>query len=231
MHRSSPSTKIDFVRLSLGVRWDAVLFPFEQWKFLDILPEHGYSLDDPESNLRSPFGMQASISGQVAKKGGDIKLSLNSQKPQLVIEGPNPAVLAEEFQQIESVLSAELKFDSESQSSEHECDASLLVSTDQSPLKSLSEFWSGYPRLESIGSLIGLEDACTNSSLRLVSLGRSPLDRDWFELRVDPSVQSPDRNYFCVAVYRNPDREKVFHFLDRLQATITNLISRIEAAE
>jgi len=129
---------------------------------------------------------------------------------------------------LESLLLDELGFNSEQHSLEHECDAQLLVDTGGNPSESFTRFWSGYDQLESLGRAIGFDESCSNSSLRLISPNKSPLESDWYEIRIDPSVHSPNNHYLCVVVFRNPQQSKVFNFIDSLEPTINKLIAFIE---
>ncbi|MDA0987682.1 MAG: hypothetical protein O2783_00810 [Chloroflexi bacterium] len=101
---------IDYQVVRLSVTWDTVLFPFEQWKLGQVLPELGYSV--AQDVARQPgLGGRVEVTGQIAAKGRT-GLVLNSERRQLVIDAAAPSSAIEELDSIEQALSDRLHFDS-----------------------------------------------------------------------------------------------------------------------
>lgn len=224
LSKSSEPT-IDYQVVHLSVVWDTVLFPFDQWKLGQILPELGYSAA-PDLVRLPRVGGSVTAMGQIAAKGRT-GLILNSEKHQIIIDAADPSSAIEELDNIEEGLSAKLHFDSKKVAQGYEIDAQLLIWSGKSPLEVFGKYWASAAELKTFEQLIG--QSCSNYGLHLFVPGGTPMSTDWFDIRLEPSLRAPDACYLCIVVYRHPDRDNVFEFAKKIPTLIPDIVKRLEA--
>ncbi|MBI4199433.1 MAG: hypothetical protein HY535_03035 [Chloroflexi bacterium] len=215
---------VDVQLFRLAVSWNVVLFPFDQWKLVQLLPQNGY-IPPPELSGRVPFGARLESTGVVGTKGST-SLVVDTGRRQIALEGSSPEDVLQEFDQIEDLLARELYFDSKKYHDHYEVDVQALVWTQRNPLDIVAQFWQTSEHVRRLNTAITQE--CTIFGIRLASSGKNPTSNDWFDVHVEPSIRSPDSCYLSRLVFRQPDRESVMQTAGKAVELLQNLVSLLE---
>lgn len=204
--------QVDLVRFSLLVRWRAVHVPFEEWKFLRLLPENGYIIQPNLLNRQLPYGAMPETTALVGNKGG-ISLILDATRAGLQLEGLGVIDVLEEFENIEKLLLTEFAVGSKETARFYEFDAQALVWSPESPIESIRAQTQDWPLLKEVGRI--LKKPVSGYSLKAASQTGIPTDEDWLELELQPAPRSPTSAFVALLVCRNPDRKVVFDTASR----------------
>ena len=218
--------QIDILRLHLSVRWQGFLLPFEQRKFLSLLPEQGYVID--EGVTQSPaFGTFSETSGVLARKGVT-SLTMEPSKPSMGLDNPEGHLLVEEFDSLEENLKHGLSFDSPERAAFYEVLFSALVWTDKNALDVLKRLRpADDPLAAKFSETVGLGPAAM-ASIRLVPVIGQIHSSDWWDLLIDPSFRSPEQCYRVSFVFRNPERIPTMEITKDLVQMIKTTIQQLE---
>lgn len=220
--------EIDFVQLSLSVRWNTILLPFEQRKFTSILEDEGYILDERLTEPSS-FGSYPEFSGTIARKG-ITSLTMDTRRLILGLHAKTGQSLTEDLGFIEDILKSGVSFDSPQYASFYEVLANALVWTEQDALAVLrkagasSPFASRFSETTRIG-------ASSNVSLRLVPTDGETHSERWWEFQIELSPRSPHNCYRVQIVYRSPERSKVTDLTKDIERFIQTSIELLEETD
>lgn len=218
----STRLRVDVLRLHLSVRWDGFLFPFEQRKVLNMLPDQGYVVDEGVTQS-PPF---SEVSGVIARKGAT-SLSMDPSKPALGLENLDAQTLVADFDSIEDALRDGLSFESSERAAFYEVLYSSLVWTDKNALEVLKNLRPEDNMATKFTEFAGFGDAAS-ASLRLVSLSGQIHSADWWDLAVDPSFRSPEQCYRVSLVFRNPKRSRTIGVTKDIAQMVRSTIEIME---
>jgi len=98
----------------------------------------------------------------------------------------------------------------------------LVVESDKSPLIDIGRFNNKYSVFNGI---MGMETSAY--SISIVPKGFLPSSKKWFDIRIEPRVTMPDREYFIHAIYRNENIDDVLAFAREVNSKILSLIEKI----
>ena len=222
---SSTAPRIDLLRCALLVRWRQIHEPFEQWKFLRILPEQGYVIPRDVTDAPMSFGSRSEVTGRVGTKGS-ISLLLDSSRPGIQLEGLDVSTLIEEFDAIETLLLDQFDFDSKANCRFYEVDAQALIWSQNSPIDILRRRTSGLPAFDDVASVVNLPLA--GFGLKLSSPKDLPGDEEWAELQIEPSIRSPRSAYFSVLILRQNAKEAVWDMASRIPMVFGQIVEKLE---
>lgn len=222
----SPALSNEFLRLYLSVRYNTVLFPIDTSEFVFALPELGFVLSSELQNL--PAGAKlSSLSGPIANKEREIRLSINTDRSFIGIHGPDPVALTSEMDSLEQFLNQRFRFDSNSSAYFYEFISDLTITTSANPLDVFSGIFKEIAKLNKLGA--ALDASVTNYGLRLVPEDHQPNDPDWFDIRIEPHTPLARTHYAVGIVYRKPDRTKVFAFVNKTRETFQDIVTILES--
>jgi len=68
----------------------------------------------------------------------------------------------------------------------------------------------------------------SNFILTLIPSEALPTDRSWFDIRIEPRLTKPTREYFIHVVFRDKNMKKVLDFSKEVNSTIIKLLSTLE---
>lgn len=219
----------NYGRLSLAVKYETVLFPFDVAQFLRALPRQGFFLPESleEATLAIPIRARIEPSGIVAKKG-EITVRLDVDRRVLGVLSLDPEATLTEMESLESLLRDELGFDSPTVAQYYEFLGSVSIHAQRSPLESWTAHLAQVPVVEQASKLIGTE--VSPFGLRLAPAGGVPNQLDWFDIRIEPRVQAPTEYHYADMVFRHPARDRVFAFVGNLDHLLEELVSLVEGA-
>lgn len=216
---------IDLPYLQLSVQWNTILLPFEQSKFMSLLPDEGYIVDE-QANVPQTFGTYPEVSGLIARKG-TASLTMETRKPTLGIKAEDGKSLVEEFDTIEEVLRNRLSFDSTAHASFYEVLVNALVWTNQDALAVLRVLGTAGSIASRFSEKMGIGPA-VYGGLRLIPVTGEINSPDWWDIRIDPSSRSPHECYRVQIVYRNSERSKVTELTSGMEQFVHTLIELLE---
>lgn len=215
---------LDITRLSLLVRWSTVVFPVEQWKLLQMLPELGYVPTEAGSQ-RAGYGTRLEVTGIVGQKGV-VTLILDAQKPGLQIESNDPELAIEELNRIENVLFEQLGFGSEKAAKYYEFDCQVLIWSERSPLDLVRKSMEGLSIIDHVSKAVRMPVAAY--SLKVAARDERPSSETWYEVLIEPSSRSPDSAYFAYLVCRMPARKDVLNVANKVSDIFRSIVLGIE---
>jgi hypothetical protein len=220
--------EIDFFHLRLSVRWNTVLLPFEQYKFVALLPDEGYVLDERLNEPR-PFGTYPEFGGTIARKG-TTTLIMDTRSLILGLEAKNGQSLAEDFDVLENALRSELSFDSPEHASFYEILSNALVWTKQDALAVLRKLGVNNLMASRFSEATDLGPAA-NATLRLVPTSGEVHSENWWEFQIEFSPRSPHNCYRVQIIYRSPERSKVMDLTKDIERFIRTSIELLEETD
>ncbi|MDO8673784.1 MAG: hypothetical protein Q7O66_20430 [Dehalococcoidia bacterium] len=212
-----------YQQLSLSVKYTSVLFPLDTLQFLRAVSKQGFII--PDSIEQVPFGTRVEISGLIARKG-DISVRVDSNRQVLGVQAPNVNSVLDEMDSIESLLKTELDLDSHALADYYELLASLTIKAGRHPLECWETHFAEAPILNKFSDVLGTDVSLFG--VRLAVRGEVPNQPDWLEIRIEPSVQSPQKHHSVQIICRHSRRDEVFAFGRKLEDTLRNLISLVE---
>lgn len=217
-----------YQRLSVGVAYASVSFPFDAGLFLRALPQHGYVLEGEAATRQPPLGTLYAVSGLVARKG-DVSLRVDSDRKVLVVEAVAPDLAADEFEQVEQLLQDDLAFRSKDQARFHEVVAHSVVPRATSPLDTFKRVSRPISALQGLAPFLGGPVAAFG--FRLVSADQAPSGESWTEIRVEPLVNQASTHMFVYVVHRSPDRQACLEFARGYDDYVARVIDHLERLE
>lgn len=216
-----------YMRVSLTVTYDSVLFPFDAGSLLRSLARQGFLV--PESLLKAilaaPHVARLEPSGAVARKG-EVVIGMNAERKTMSVHASGPQSVLSEMESLESLLKDEFGVDSSSIAQFYEFTASLSIKAGKNPLESWGAQLGQSPMIQEVSEVIGIDVSLFG--LRLVGKGQVPMQTDWFDIRIEPLVHSPTTHHYVEIVFRNSGRDTVFGFVRELERTLEGLISMLE---
>ena len=208
---------IAYTRLHLAVRWSTILLPFEQARFLSLLPGEGYVVSPEVAEGLRGF-TAAAASGRVARKG-KTALDMDVDKATLGIEASEPGSLISDFEEIEMLLESQLGFGSREHAHFYELLASGLITVNRPALDLMRSLELSASVTEPLSAAFGL-GRLRDVSIKLVQEQGTALSPNWCEVQIDPSFRSDDQLRFNI-VYRSGNRDEVLGFATRTEAALT----------
>lgn len=210
-------------RLSLAVKYNTVLFPFDSIHFIRALSKRGFVV--PESVGPVPFGTRAQVSGVVGRKG-NISVRVDTDRYIVGVEAPVIEQVLDEMDAVENLLAEEFDLQSPRLAHYYEFLADMTIRARRNPLESWPMHFSTTSIMGRFAEVLGMDVA--PFGVRLVARGVVPDQPDWLELRVEPSIQSPTDHHFVEVVFRGSDRAAVSEFIRKFEASTRNLLSVVE---
>lgn len=215
---------LEYQHLVLLVKYTSVLFPFDTFRFLKALPKQGYLL---ERDLlpQVPFGSRLEVNG-IAGRKGDIAIRVDGQKNIAGIQAPNPKTALSEMESLESLLKKLFNFDSPDWAHYYEFSVTAHIKAEVNPLDVWADHSELFPLMDEFSQVLGM-DICP-FGVRLSRKGETPMDPNWFDIRINPHIQAVTTHHQVEAVFRNGDRDVVFKFIQNFEDYTHKLLAKIE---
>lgn len=215
------SKTFSYRQLTLIVKYNVVIFPFDIFLFLNALPSLGFVLTDPDT----PISVKSEISPFPARKG-DIAVRIDPNRKLFGIHATNVESVLEEMDKLESWLNEKFQVDGSKLAEYYETIASLTVKATKNPLECWSTHLKQDPILTKFSDILGTEVA--PFGLRLSPKGEGPNQTNWFEIRVEPDVEMAANHHHVSVIYRRSNKEEVISFVAKLDEVIGNFIELVE---
>lgn len=210
-------------QMTVAVKYNTVLFPFDAGLFLKAISKQGYIL--PESFGPIPLGTRLNVNGVVGRKGG-VSLGIDMDRQVVAVHAEDLGDLVDEMKSIEAMLSEEFVLDSESIVDYYEFGAGLTVKTKRNPLQLWADLFGATPLLKSLSDVLGT--GVSPFGLRLTPAGQIANQTSWLEVKIEPQILSPTSHHGIEVIYRNRQRADVFAFIRKFDAMVIDLIAKIE---
>lgn len=220
------NSKPQYRQLSLAVKYNTVLFPFDTVLFLQAISKQGFILSDEIGPI--PSGARLQLRGRVATKG-DISIRVDTDRHIVAVEVLNPESAIEQLDLIESLLHDDLAFDSSGLIHFYEFGSDLVVKSVKNPLESWQTHFAHVPVIEKISNILGRETALYGVTVALK--GADPNQSNWFDLRINPQILSATNNYAVKVVFRDAERDEVIGFVRGFEDTLSKLLAIVEQGD
>jgi hypothetical protein len=209
--------------LSLAVKYHSVLFPFDVYPFLRELSQQGFILPEPLEPV--PLSSRFEVSGIVGRKE-DIAVRLDTSRQVLGVYASSVNAALAGMDTLEALLKNELAFDSPGWAQYYEFLADLTIRTKKNPLESWQTHFAHTSIIEKFSEVLG--GSVFPFGIRLAIVGETPNQVNWFDMRIEPSIQSATSHHFVEVIFRRSDRDKVIAFVRRFENILSQLFAQIE---
>ncbi len=214
---------LKYRQVSLIVRYNVVLFPFDSIEFQRELATQGFILREPEEPI--PLGTRREISGSVARKG-NVSVHLDTPRKVVGVHALDVKTALEEMDSLEALIKEEFGIDSSGMAEYYEFLAGVYIRAERSPVDSWANIFENLPVIKKASDIIGMDS--TSFGIRLVPKGGVPNQVDWFDIRIEPLVQSATDYHSVQVVYRRTSRDEVFAFVRGFDGHLAALLSLVE---
>lgn len=199
---------------------NSLFFPFTFPDVIESLKKRGFSIPSlPES---IPTGQKAYLGGHIAAKK-DCLVELNPDKNLVAVDSFSNNINSI-MQELLSIATTDFHVNLAEELDYSELTGHYIVMSDNNPLESIRKL-----RCEHFDKFNEIFDVETTPyNLSIVPEGLTPMNRNWFEVRIEPRITMPSHSYYIIVVYRNKNHEKVMNFSQNINSNITSLIESIE---
>ncbi len=212
------------VRTRISVRFGHTILPFDLRDFSECLTSLGYQLKGD-----IPPEQTAVLSAHVAGEGiiadkGEFEVDISTSRQFFGVAGGDPSEAAREVRDIlETIESKGLTSKNKISFYETQALYRIIMENAAVSMRKHGETFSLIPvASKTFGIPLGL------FGTRLTSIGEidSP---DYFEIQIQPSILRPDHEFGVRILYRNHDLGSFQAFVDKLEGSVSALISQLEA--
>lgn len=215
---------IRYSSLSLAIKYNCVLFPFDAAQFIRALPSDGYALSEAAPG-QPPLGTRLEVNGVIGRKG-NIALRLDMSRQILAVHAYTPKDVLSEMDRIELLLKREFSIENATLALYYEVLADLVVQARKNPLTQWSQQTEHVSIVQKAGEAFGTPVALWG--VRFTPQGESPNQANWLDIRLQPSIHAPTGFHSVEVVFRRARREEVFAFLRKFEETLTSLVGFVE---
>lgn len=214
-----------YTQLSLAVKFDTVLLPFDAVTLLRILEDSGYIiLSDKLEKLVVPLGVRLDLKGVIARRG-DAQIRLESDRQILGVHTPDTTMLQEEFELIESLVKKEFDLDIPTLARYYEFIAGYTVRADNNPLTMWRDHFEDTSLVKKFSKIMGTQ--VSPFGLRIAPSGADPNQNEFFDITIGPQVPSATSHHRVQVIYRS-ERNKTYEFVRKFEDLAESLLSAIE---
>ena len=208
-------------RISLVLR--SVFFPLTFPDYIDSFSKKGFSLGPfPPRTLIS--GNRAYLSGRIATKGKTF-VDIDSDRKIVACEGKNLEELISTFSEVMDIVSEDYSVPPD-EIDYFEFNADVVVKSQNNPIQRLKMVYRDIELIKRFNEILGVP--VSNFILTLIPSEALPTDRSWFDIRIEPRLTKPTREYFIHVVFRDKNMKKVLDFSKEVNSTIIKLLSTLE---
>lgn len=210
-------------QVSLAVKYNSVLFPFDPVQFLRALPKQGFVLSEKIGPV--PLGARFDITGIVGRRG-EVAIRLNTHRQILGVNALHPTAVLDEMDSVESLLKTEFDFDSTGLAQYYEFLGGLTVMAKGNPLESWHTHFAQVPIVNTFSEVLGTDVSLYG--IRLSPKAEVPNQVNWFDIRIEPQILSATDRHSIEIVFRHAVRDEVFGFVRKLEETLRVFLSLVE---
>lgn len=216
---------VTFLRSSLSVRWNSVIFPINPHSFAKALDEEGFILAENFSRLsghRDSIDVEAGI---LARKGS-AAVTINPDRIYIGISSRDSHTLLSTFEEMENLVHTELRYPSQERAAFYEYLANILVPTTADAFSAWKRQYEGSKLPSRLSQLLGVN--LSPLGIRLVSENSDPTDVDWSDFRIRPEVPGIHNVHNVTITMRRAQREPVMSFVSNIETTVAALVNYLE---
>ena len=206
-------------RYRLAIVFHTLFFPFTYPELIDSLKKRGYSVPPPPRPV--PTGPRVYVGGHIATKNGCV-IDINEERKIVAGEGSKIDNVIKSIEDLKDMVEEDFRLNLERDIDYSELVSDLVVESDKSPLIDIGRFNNKYSVFNGI---MGMETSAY--SISIVPKGFLPSSKKWFDIRIEPRVTMPDREYFIHAIYRNENIHDVLAFAREVNSKMLSLIEKI----
>jgi len=215
--------KVRFSHVRLIEVLRSLFFPITAFELLNVLKRQGYRLL-VRAPLPIPPTHRAYIRGRVAEKEG-CTIIVDPDRRFIGVEGDSPEKVQHIYTEFVDVTRKRFELNFDEERNYLELVATGIVRSRHMPVNMIAEaFKEGV--IQKVGEILG-EDVGIYS-VAFSPKGKIPSHSEWFDVRIEPHVRLPTREYDFTIIYRSRDGEKILKFFKELESTMSNIIKILE---
>jgi hypothetical protein len=202
----------------------SLFFPITAFELLDGLEKSGYRLLG-ERPLPIPPTHHAYVSGRVAEKEGCFVV-VNSERKLFGVEGSSPGDVSRVYQDLFNVIEQRFNISIDEERDYLEFVAEGTARSRHNPINRLFECFKESEVVKNVSKVLGEEVGVY--SIAFAPTKGLPTSSEWFDIRIQPLVRLPTREYEFTVIYRSKSRDRVQSFLKGVEPTLSSIFEVIE---
>jgi hypothetical protein len=218
--------KVEFSLVRLTEILKSLFFPLTAFELLDSLKRSGYSL-----LVRPPLPIspthRAYISGRVAEKE-NCTIFVDPDRRFIGVEGESPQNVERIYRELVDIVRKRFELNFDEERNYLELVATGIVRSRHVPINVMADAFK-VKVIEKVSEILG-EDV-EIYAVAFTPKGRVPSASEWFDIRIEPHIRLPTREYDLTVVYRSQNGDKVLKFFKGLESSIIDIIKTLEGGE
>lgn len=224
---SEERQKRNFKKLNIrfSIRFNFLLFPFDVAELVEQLAKAGYKPTMPPPPRIRGKGIRIGATGKIARKE-DVEIDIDDQRGIIGAASSFPALAIESLNEVLQLIKANIDIDLDEMEAFYELIGHFDVETNENPLEKIEQISGRSEFVKQFNEI--LNEDVSDYTLRLVPRGRAPIQTEWFDITIEPSVIKPSSTYAVAVIYRSEDKSKVEKFTRGLTQNMESLLDIIE---
>jgi hypothetical protein len=218
--------KVEFSLVRLTEVLKSLFYPITAFELLDSLKRSGYSL-----LVRYPLPIspthRAYIGGRVAEKA-NCTVFVDPDKRFIGVEGESPQNVERVYRELIDIVRKRFELNFDEERNYLELVATGIVRSRHIPINVMAEAFK-VEIIDKVGEILG--EPVGIYAVAFTPKGRPPSASEWFDIRIEPHIRLPTREYDLTIVYRSQNSDKVLKFFKELESSIIGVIRILEREE
>jgi hypothetical protein len=213
-------------KLTLSSVYKFAYFPFSIQELAEALPGFGFTIVSPDNVGRQRFGGRLNLPTPLVAYRGPIEFNLTVSGQAISIRASDFRTAHDGLKEIEEFLLSELQFDSVHDAAYHQGHLQGSVAVESNPVSTWRHLSEQNELFLGIATVIG--QPVQSYGIRLTSPGQNPNAYDWLDIRLEPDVQSAERQYMYDFLCRNTDQKSAFSLAKQAEEIVRRLVQFVE---
>lgn len=201
---------------------NTLLFPLDVQGFLLKLEPLGYNPVQKGSITKD--GLPAQV-GDIAMKDNTF-VNINVSTQTIAFSSTKTEEIIEMFEELKPLIKL-MGLDIDKDIRAYSIVGEYLVETTNNAMEKLKKFIGSSPATDSIDVIFGTDSHPT--SMVLLPKNTSLLNEDYYQIKIEPSIQRLGKTYFIQYSQRSRDYKHLLKFLSEMPMTIEKAIQKIES--
>jgi len=207
--------------IQIAFKLKTLIFPLDVIKFQEKLNQNGYR--SVRRGQQTPDGLPIKP-GDIVLKNNTI-INVNSQSQTITVTGTNNEELISVLREIIPFLNS-AGVDIEKHVRAYSVMGEYIVTTDKNASEQIQKLTKPV-EIKELSNMADLEPA--NFSISLVPKGKSMIDEEYYQLRIEPYIQGLGKSYFIQFSRRNPNRKTIEGIIINFENHVKEIINQIES--
>lgn len=211
-------------RHRLALVLNSLFFPLTIPDSIISLSKRGYAVG-PFPPRTIMYGNRSYVGGKIAEKTNVI-VDIDDIRKIVGCEGTNVSSVLSTFNELLEMLNTDFSLPV-NEIDFVELNSDFIVSSDGNPIQKLKVLYNDAKIMSSFEKIIGVPIG--NYIVSLIHKDTVTTDKNWLNIRIEPRLTKPTKEYYVNVVFRDVKPSKVLEFTNSLESVIVKLLSEIES--